>query len=172
MYYLIQNNKIVGSSLVPFNKIPHSFSIVEGPDVSVDEVYFNGIEVVAKPSKPQEENSEVSYNWDESANQWVQDIPPSIQQTTNWDAFTEELNQTPIWEKVWELSGRNSKGSSALNMLLRALDVTKKESHLEFAINNLRTLLVATSGFEDLTELEISFINEKLAKYNFNLRIS
>lgn len=66
-YYLIYKGEIVSAAYSEKPAIlPFGFSVAEGDDLTREEAFFDGQQVVAKPPKPEE-----GFFWDASSLKWV-----------------------------------------------------------------------------------------------------
>ena len=69
-FFVDQDNQIVGYCNDESVGIPSGFSLVEGPDASRDDLYYDGSAIQLKPDRP----SDTAY-WDNATNTW-QELPP------------------------------------------------------------------------------------------------
>jgi len=87
MYYWIQDNQIVGTSDSLDVGTPTGFSLVEGPDASRDDLYYDGTAIQLKPERP----SDTAY-WDNATNTWQEPPPPPPPPVVpNWGAMADSL---------------------------------------------------------------------------------
>lgn len=91
----ISDNQIVGEEQ-PGIGLPANFQEVEGVNLPLDQVYFDGETVTQKPEEPSS-----SAQWDSSSNQWVeppQEPDPPI--FPNYLEFRVAMLQNPAYDRV------------------------------------------------------------------------
>ncbi|BAZ39387.1 hypothetical protein NIES4101_53400 [Calothrix sp. NIES-4101] len=169
MYYWInENGNIAGYSdaFMPDDSRPQGFDLVEGPDLPIADLYFDGENVVEKPEKPGDR-----FFWNEKTKQWEEIPSAELFQGSNWDRLLLSLQSSPEWAKAYAASERTLKANSAYTTLLVTLTNIRDISTLEWAIAKLREAMTAISGIGDFTAEEIEEINLKLADAGFSLAL-
>lgn len=162
MYLLIQNEQIVGTTDNPRNEIA-GFEIVEGPDLPIELLYFDGSRIQVKPEPP----SELHF-WQN--NQWR--LPePSVAVRENWDGLVIALRGSSFWGKVYTAAGRTLKANVAWTLLYGTLTKTHNLQDLNFAIVEIREAMRGITGIGDFTTEEITALNQLLDDNGFTLRL-
>jgi hypothetical protein len=167
MLFLIKDGALVGTSTEFTDSLPEGFSLIEGPDLPLFEVYWDGHTVSAKPPQPTPE-----HYWDSEINTWVAPVPIIIPQIQDWDKLISLLDNSPEWGKVYTAAEKTLKANAAFTTLLTTLTNFRKVETLEFAIAKLRGSLIGISGVGDFTTEEIASINQKLTDCGFDLQLS
>ena len=87
MHYWICDSEIVGNSDSDQVGSPQGWILVEGPDASRDDLYYDGTAIQLKPERP----SDTAY-WDNATNTWQEPpIPPDLPPSPNWAALGDAL---------------------------------------------------------------------------------
>jgi len=87
MYYWIAGNEIAGTSNDASVTPPTGCTLVEGPDASRDDLYYDGTAIQLKPERP----SDTAY-WDSITNTWQESPPPPPPPVVpNWGAMADSL---------------------------------------------------------------------------------
>lgn len=166
MYYLIQNNEVVGTTNLPIEP-PSGMELVKS-DLTArkQSVYYSGNSVKLIPPQPSP-----GYVWDSNSKSWVEapSLLQNLPKTPNWDYFVSKLRGSELFARMYDSSEQTIKCCSAFNMLLTALTQTKNVEDLQFAIVKLREALKSSSKLQDFTIPEVIYLNELLAECNFNI---
>lgn len=86
-FFIDQDNQIVGYSNTDDVGLPASCTLVEGPDASRDDLYYDGTAIQFKPERP----SDTAY-WDNTTNTWQEPPPPPPPPVVpNWGALADSL---------------------------------------------------------------------------------
>ncbi len=165
MFFLIQNGAIAGTSAEFTDNLPEGFSLIEGPDLPLSEVYWNGQSVVTKPPQPSPE-----HYWNGATNTWV--APSPLTPFQDWDKLISFLDSSPEWGRAYGAAEKTIKANTAFTLLLTTLTSLRKIETLEFALNKLREAMSGISGIGDFTTEEIASIDGKLEAAGFDLRLS
>ncbi|MCC5636343.1 hypothetical protein LC593_10825 [Nostoc sp. CHAB 5844] len=169
MYFLIQNNEIVGTSDAKIEELPLNFSLVEGPDILISQAYYKDGEILPKGSSPSPQHT-----WDEQTHTWIEPeaLPVAQLSAPNWDALIASLENSPEWGKAYTAAERTLKANTAFTTLLTTLTSLRRTETLEFAIAKLREAMSGIAGIGDFTLEELASINQKLAAAGFDLVLS
>lgn len=170
--YIIEDKSIVGITNDPAAKLPKDFYVVEGMEEPIEKLYFNGSTILRKPPKP---STNKNYNWDGETNSWKEgsslNLGVSSEPFPLWGNLISELQESPVWAKVNSSASKTNAANFAVTLLLRVLDVTRKESDLLYAFNNLREVLNSAASLEDFNTSELEFIQASLTKNNFTITV-
>jgi hypothetical protein len=171
MIFLICNDEIAGITDSHLAALPSGYRCIEGPDLLVHEVYWDGQSESVLP-KPQQPSNE--HYWDSTTNTWQ--LPQLIRipqiKTENWDRLISLLDSSPEWGRVYAAAEKTLKANTAFTTLLTTLTNLRKVETLEFAIAKLRVAMAGISGVGDFTSEEIASINQKLTECGFDLQLS
>ncbi|RCJ20116.1 hypothetical protein A6S26_05190 [Nostoc sp. ATCC 43529] len=167
MFFFIQGDAIAGMSNAFTDQLPTGFTLVEGPDLPLNLIYWNGRKILPKPQQPSPE-----YYWDSAINEWVAPDPPTPSQIQDWDKLISLLDSSPEWGKAYAAAEKTLKANTAFTTLLTTLTSLRKTETLEFAIARLREAMSNISGIGDFTAEEIASIDGKLEAAGFDLRLS
>lgn len=164
--YLIDNLGIAGVTDQAEN-LPDGYFAHKGPDAPIEDLYWDGTDVILKPEKP----SAIAI-WNTEALSWEEPeafVIPSL--PLDWDKLIAALDSSPEWERAYTASERTLKANTAFTTLMSALTSIRKVETLQFALAKLREAMSGISGLGDFTTEEIASINQKLAQAGFELRL-
>lgn len=87
MYYVDETGIIVGNHEgEPINP-PSGLQLIEGPEASISELYFDGTAILLKPERPS--NTAI---WEDTTHSWVEPpAPPEPEPVPNWAALGDAL---------------------------------------------------------------------------------
>ncbi len=143
-----------------------NLELYPGPNLPIDQLYFDGIEVKQKPQQPSP-----SHYWNLEAQQWVLPVAAVPAPPLRWDTLLRDLEAiTSAWNKVVSASEESLKANTAFTMLMSVILSLKDASRLESGFERLRVALTETPA-GDFTKAEIVEINKALAKNNFTLEL-
>ena len=87
MFYWIHDNQIAAIGNSDQIIMPDSYTCLEGPDGSLQDVYYDGTAVLLKPERPTE-----TAIWDDASHSWVEPpAPPEPVPAPNWAALGDAL---------------------------------------------------------------------------------
>lgn len=87
MFYWIQGNQIAAIGNSDQIVMPDSYTCLEGPDGSLQDVYYDGTAVLLKPERPSD-----TAIWDDASHSWVEPPPPpEPAPVPNWAALGDAL---------------------------------------------------------------------------------
>ena len=87
MYYWIDGNEIAGISNDASVTPPTGCTLIEGPNASRDDLYYDGTAIQLKPDRP----SDTAY-WDNATNTWQEPPPPPLPPVLpNWGNLADRL---------------------------------------------------------------------------------
>lgn len=87
MFYWIHDNQIAAIGNSDQIIMPDSYTCLEGPDGSLQDVYYDGTAVLIKPERPTE-----TAIWDDASHSWVEPpAPPEPVPAPNWAALGDAL---------------------------------------------------------------------------------
>lgn len=169
MHFFICDNQIAGISEIPPQGLPANFQIVEGPNLPIELLYFDGEEILEKPEPPTP-----AHIWDNFNKEWVLPASPviALPASSNWDLLLSSLHNSPEWDRAYTASERTLKANTAYTTLLTILATTRHIDGLQNILAKLREAMSAISGVGDFTPEEIASINGKLAAAGFDLQLS
>jgi hypothetical protein len=86
-FFIDQDNQIVGYCNDESVGTPSGFTLVEGPNTSRDDLYYDGTAIQFKPDRP----SDTTY-WDNTTNTWQEPPPPPPPPVLpNWGNLADRL---------------------------------------------------------------------------------
>jgi hypothetical protein len=86
-FFIDQDNQIVGYCNDESVGTPSGFTLVEGPNTSRDDLYYDGTAIQFKPDRP----SDTAY-WDNTTNTWQEPPPPPPAPVLpNWGNLADRL---------------------------------------------------------------------------------
>lgn len=166
--FLIYEGAIAGTT-DQAEDLPEGYSAHPGPDAPIEEVYWDGADVILKPEKP----SAIAF-WNIETLSWTEPeafVIPNLQ-SLDWDKLIAALDSSPEWERAYTASERTLKANTAFTTLMSALTSIRKVETLQFALSKLREAMSGISGLGDFTPEEIASINQKLEAAGFELRLN
>lgn len=167
MFYLVSNNIIIGTTDNPDSENPEYIFVYEGPNATLSELYFDGQSVVYKPNSPGE-----NFYWSEQERMYKEkpifNVTGFIQ--NKWSLLSSKLRNTPLWQKLFQLSSSSLAANTYVTLLIHTIDNTHIEEDLKLALTNLKSLNSSLSSPAISLE-EITYINNKLKEYNFSFII-
>lgn len=165
--FLIHEGAIAGTT-DQAEDLPEGYSAHPGPDAPIDDLYWDGTNVILKPEKPSP-----TAIWNVEAHLWTEPetfVIPSL--PLDWDKLIAALDSSPEWERAYTASERTLKANTAFTTLMSALTSIRKVETLQFALSKLREAMSGISGLGDFTPEEINSINQKLEDAGFDLRLN
>jgi hypothetical protein len=181
MLFLIYDGQLSGTTIAT-DSLPEGFEAVEGPDLPLERVYWDGSQVQAKPTQP----SSLHY-WDGVSHQWQLPEPVSLAIATpsspeDWDGLTNALRNTAVFAKVYGAATqpeastiaaltKTLKANTAYTLLMDTLSKTHHSGDLQFAIAQLREVMATIAAIGDFTPEELAWLNQHLKSNGFEIRL-
>ncbi|MBW4670423.1 MAG: hypothetical protein KME60_24160 [Cyanomargarita calcarea GSE-NOS-MK-12-04C] len=171
MIFFICNDEIAGITDSCLEAgLPSGYKCIEGPNLLVHEVYWDGENVLPRPEQPSNE-----HYWDSTTNAWEATKPavvPLINLEENWDKLISLLQSSPEWAHAYTAAERTLKANTAFTTLLSSLTTLRKVETLQFALAKLREAMSSISGLGDFSAEEIASINQKLTDSGFDFQLT
>lgn len=167
MRFLISDNQIVSAHPTGDLGEPAGMFWVDGPDLQLDQVYWDGVSVQPRPTSP-----EPSAYWNPSLNQWILPQSQAVIEVNNWDKLLKKLRSTPIWAKTYEASTKTIKANSAFTVLYGTLTSAHDEADLVWSFAQMREAMAGIAAIGDYTAEEIAQINQWLSDSGFELQLT
>lgn len=160
MFFWIYDSQISGSSTDFIEDCPQGFILASGPDLPIEQVFWDGENVIIKPPQPGD-----NWGWDNSSNSWVEieiiQIP--TQQLNRWTNFLLGIIQTPTYEKMKTYLGKENPAEyTVLVALLNNSDIPEdvREKLLEKSLRRTKDWMKSSST--PLTSYDVGAINSLL----------
>jgi hypothetical protein len=168
MLFLIFDNAIAGTT-TQVEGLPNQFEAIEGPDMPLELVYWDGQAIKLKPPQP----SETAY-WNPQAKEWQEpQVPvPTGETEPNWTMLIDSLRNSPQWGRAFAAACITLKANTAFTTLMATLSGLHSIETLEFAIARLREEMTEIAEVGDFSADEITELNHKLSDAGFNLQLS
>jgi hypothetical protein len=160
MYFLIDNNQIVGTSdQAQDSNLPNGFSCILGPDLPIELLYFDGKEIVQKPPQPS-----LFHIWGAS-NSWM--LPQKTEMPkipiSRWTKFLLSVIATATYEKIKTYLNQNSATEyTVLVALLNNSDIPddKREQLLKNTLRRIKEQMKNSNS--PLSSHDVATINNLL----------
>jgi hypothetical protein len=164
-YFWINNEEIAGYSetWVEPELYPSGFALVEGLDLPIGRLFWNGAAIVQKPEQPSPEHF-----WNHESNAWEIVVIPIPEPLPDWQGLTSQLRGSAAWGRAYTSSERTLKANSAFTLLLTTLTSTHAVEDLVWAIAKLREAMVAIAAIGDFTTEELAGIAQALQTHGFD----
>ncbi len=138
MLFWIYEGKISGYSDVSVEFAPQGFSLVEGPDLPISDLYFDG-KIKVKPAPPSS-----TAQWDDSSFSWVEMPAQNFTVKNRWTSFLLAIIKTAAYEKIKTfLSSNNPAEYTVLVALLNnsAIPDEPREKLLEGSLRKVKAAM-------------------------------
>jgi len=145
---------------------PSNLTVVEGVEASDrDLVYFDGTEIVLRPSKPD------GAVWAIASNEWVVPVPFSAAITNpsrNWEGLVNALRGSEIFGVVWTAALSTVRASTAYGQIMNEIGGTRSQEGLIFALGQLRSAMRDQASLVDFTAQQLIDLGDILAANGFD----
>ncbi len=163
MYFLVnQQAEVVGTSDFYAEEIA-GFAVHEGPNLPVDQVYFDGQAIAIKPAQPSP-----LFLW--SGQEWILPPQPEVVVEPDWAELLEYLQASDIGAKAYEAACLTNAANAAWTVLQTILTRTQKTERFAFFLSELLSEIeaIAAQGYlENFTPEQKAVFRRKLAELNF-----
>lgn len=163
MYFLVnQQAEVVGTSDFYAEEIA-GFAVHEGPDLPVEQVYFNGQSIAIRPAQPSP-----LHLW--NGQEWVLPVQQISQPAPNWAGLLEYIQDSEFGIKAYQAACLTPAANAAWTVLQTILTNTQKSARLAFFLTELLNEIeaIAAQGYlENFTPEQKAVFRHKLAELNF-----
>jgi hypothetical protein len=165
VYLWINNEAIAGYSetWIEPELCPSGFTLVEGLDLPISSLFWNGTAIVQKPEQPSPEHF-----WNHESNAWEIVVIPIPEPLPDWQGLTSQLRGSAAWGRAYASSEKTLKANSAFTLLLTTLTSTHAVEDLVWAIARLREAMQAIAAIGDFSPEELEFLRSALDANHFD----
>jgi hypothetical protein len=164
MLFLVSDGEIVGTTDQVEN-LPDGYEAVSGPDLAIEQLYFDGTAIQIKPAQPSP-----AHFWSEGG--WRLPDVVAIPVSENWNGLLMALRGSSFFAKCFESAERTLKANAAWTLLYGTLTRTHNLEDLMFSLFKMREAMRGIAAIGDFTPGEIEQMNQILEANGFELRLS
>jgi hypothetical protein len=148
--------------------IPSNLVAVAGVEASDrDLVYFDGTEVVLRPSKPD------GAVWAIATNEWIIPMPFAVAPapSLNWVGLEAAMRGSDIFATAWNAANQTVRANAAFTLLMAELGSTRNLEGFVFAFSQSRAAMREQNSVTDFSTDQLESIGEALSENGFNPEI-
>lgn len=164
MQFLILERQIAASAeSYPEAAVPNGGKVVEGPNLPVEQLYWDGEAIKKRPKRPSDYHA-----WNPLENKWEQPatLADSLAELPNWQGFLDELRGSDVWAKWFEAAAVNLRANTAATLLLGCLTGTRNLADLDYALQQLEQAMDDDDAVEALSPTEKGWVTRWRKEHN------
>jgi len=163
MQFLILEQQVAGAAeQYPDSAVPNGGKIVDGPDLPIGQVYWDGRKVKKLPKAPS-----ANHFWDVLSREWKEVAPlaDSLSELPDWQGLADALRGSEVWAAWFEAAASNLRANAAATLLLASLLNTKNAGDLHFALEQLDKAMTEDDAVVALTKKQQAWLGDRLAEF-------